>query len=249
MSDFLDAHSGEGFEDFGANSYQVPFLKIAQTLSPEVKKQNASYIEGLEPGSFFNTLTKKVYGSTIELIPLRQKEVWLEFEPNQGPYRGMHLPGSIPTSGNQYEDGLKTLKGNTLIDALVFYCLIATELDSGPIIFTLYGSGFRHAKTWNSLIMTTKTSSGKQAPYFGSVWELSTSYNQNDRGDWFQIGAAKSTNVKRIRSITEDELNLHILPARNLLKDIDKQADFSLASPDSRPAISAPKASIENSDY
>ena len=120
MSDFLDDFSGQGYEDFGSNSYQVPFLKIAQSLSPEVKKQKPEYIEGLEPGQFFNTLTKKNYGSTIRLIPLRQKEIWLEFEPNQGPFRGTHAPGSIPTAGDIYEDGLKTLKGNNLIDTMVF---------------------------------------------------------------------------------------------------------------------------------
>ena len=75
MSDFLDQFSGQGYEDFTANSYQVPFLKIAQPGSPEVKKQNPSYIEGLEAGQFFNSLTKEVYGSKIKLIPLRQKEI------------------------------------------------------------------------------------------------------------------------------------------------------------------------------
>ena len=250
MSDFLDDFSGQGYEDFGSNSYQVPFLKIAQSLSPEVKKQKPEYIEGLEPGQFFNTLTKKNYGSTIRLIPLRQKEIWLEFEPNQGPFRGTHAPGSIPTAGDIYEDGLRTLKGNNLIDAIVFYCLIEGELETGPIIFSLYKSGIKHAKTWNSLIMTSKTTSGKQAPYFGSVWEVTTQFNQNDQGDWFQIGAGKSSNIKRIRSITKDELDLHVLPARNILKDIDRRADYAqITGGEARIALTESTESITKSDF
>ena len=227
MSDFLDSVAGQGYEDFNSNSYQIPFLKIAQILSPEVNKKDPNYIDGLEAGQFFNSLTKKNYGSTIKLIPLRQKEMWLEYAPNRGPFKGVHEPGSIQTTGDVYEGGLKTLNGNDITDALTFYCLIAEELESGPIIFTLYGSGFGHGKTWNSLIMTSKTDSGKQAPYFGSVWEIATTYNQNDNGQWYQIGAKKTTNVKRDRKITEEELKNYILPAREILKTVSAKADFS----------------------
>ena len=238
MSDFLDQYAGQGYEDFSANSYQVPFLKIAQPLSPEIDSHNDNYIQGLEAGQFFNSLTKKNYGSTINLIPIRQKEVWLEYAPNRGPFRGVHEPGSIQTTGDIYDKGLKTLDGNDITDALVFYCLISDEIASGLIIFTLYGSGFGHGKTWNSLIMTSKTSSGKQAPYFGSVWELTTSYNANDKGKWYQIGAAKSTNVKRVRSITQDELTSFILPARDILKSIGNRTDFSqITSGETQKAI------------
>ena len=249
MSDFLDQFSGQGYEDFTANSYQVPFLKIAQPGSPEVKKQNPSYIEGLEAGQFFNSLTKEVYGSKIKLIPLRQKEIWLEYAPNRGPFKGTHDPGSIQVSGDVYDGGLKTLSGNDITDALVFYCLLADKIDQGPIIFTLYGSGFGHGKTWNSMIMTSKTSSGKTAPYFGSVWELETIYNQNDSGqDWFQIGAKKMTNIKRVRQITKEELDGFILPAREILKDIGKRADFAQVTGSERQAI-AEKSSPDRSEF
>jgi hypothetical protein len=227
MSDFLDSVAGQGYEDFNANTYSIPFLKIAQPLSPEVNKKHDNYIEGLEAGQFFNSLTKKNYGATIKLIPLRQKELWLEYAPNRGPFKGQHEPGSIQTVGDLYKDGLKTLDGNDISDVLTFYCLLADEPDSGPIVFSLYGSGFGHGKTWNSLIMTSKTDSGKQAPYFGSVWELTTSYNQNDHGAWYQIGAAKTTNVKRDRKITEEELKTYILPARDILKSVTSRIDFS----------------------
>ena len=228
MSDFLDDVAGQGYEDFSANSYQIPFLKIAQPLSPEINKNHANYIKDLEAGQFFNSLTKKNYGSTIKLIPLRQKEMWLEYMPNRGAFKGMHEPGGIQTTGDIYsKEGMKTLSGNDLSDVLTFYCLLADEPESGPIVFSLYGSGFGHGKTWNSLIMTSKTDSGKQAPYFGSVWELSTSYNQNDQGSWYQIGAAKTTNVKRDRKITKEELDTYILPARDILKSITTKVDFS----------------------
>jgi hypothetical protein len=225
--DFLEGYAGQGYENFSANSYQVPFLKIAQSLSPEVDDHKPEYINGLEKGGFFNSLTKKNYGKKIKLIPLKQKEMWLEYEPNRGAYKGAHDPGSIPTTGDQFDGGLKTANGNDIVDTLIFYCLVADEIGTGPIVFSLYGSGFTHGKTWNSMIMTCKTASGKVAPYFGSVWELETIYNQNDNGAWYQIGAKKLTNVKRVRGITQEELTDHILPAREILKDVSKQGDFS----------------------
>lgn len=250
MSDFLDSYSGQGYEDFSANSYQVPFLKIAQKLSPELNTHNESCIKGLEVGQFFNSLTKKNYGSSIKLIPLRQREVWLEYEPNRGPFRGMHEVGSIQTTGDVFDGGLKTLAGNDIIDALVFYCLLADEPASGPIIFTMYGTGFRHGKTWNSLIMTSKTSSGKQAPYFGSVWTLETIYNTDGKNDWYQIGSKTSSNIKRERSITQEELTTYILPARAILKDISRQADYAqvTGTPD-RKALPESSDGTVHSDF
>ena len=41
----------------------IPFLKIASSQTPEVKKSNAKYVEGLEQGNIFNSVNKDFYSS------------------------------------------------------------------------------------------------------------------------------------------------------------------------------------------
>ena len=45
---------GAGFENVNASELAIPFLKIASSQTPEVKKGNTKHVEGLEEGMIFN---------------------------------------------------------------------------------------------------------------------------------------------------------------------------------------------------
>lgn len=51
-----------GTENIGINDVKPPSLKLAQSMSPETKRHEAGYIDGLREGEFFNTVTKEIYG-------------------------------------------------------------------------------------------------------------------------------------------------------------------------------------------
>jgi len=53
-----------GMEDAGSDK-TTPRIQLAQAMSPQVKKKNEEYIEGLEEGMFFNALTGEVLGETF----------------------------------------------------------------------------------------------------------------------------------------------------------------------------------------
>jgi hypothetical protein len=224
--DFLEGIAGQGFEGMGPGDYAVPFLKIITNGSPECTKGKEGYIEGLEPGVFLNTLTKRVYGAEINLIPLKYEPVWLAWAPNRGGLRGRYEPNSIDVNGNAF-DGMKDAEGNSVTDNMVFYCLIEGHLEDGPIVFSLSSTGLRHAKNWNAQILLRKTASGKRAAYFSAVWKLRLELNTNDQGVWYQIGNKKSTNVTWVRDITKDELLGNIQPTRQLLIEGSKRIDYA----------------------
>ena len=56
------------------------------------------------------------------------------------------------------------------------------------------------------------------------------------------------TNIKRVRQITKEELDGFILPAREILKDIGKRADFAQVTGSERQAI-AEKSSPDSSEF
>ena len=52
--------SGSGFEEVTSSDIQIPFIRIIQALSPQLKKTDPGFIQGASQGDIFNTVTKKV---------------------------------------------------------------------------------------------------------------------------------------------------------------------------------------------
>ena len=44
---------GTGLEEATADDYAIPFLRILQSMSPQLKKSDGKFIAGAEEGSFF----------------------------------------------------------------------------------------------------------------------------------------------------------------------------------------------------
>lgn len=230
---FLDAMSGDGTHDVKTNA---PMLKILHFTSPEVLPGDA-HVKDAVAGAFFNTVTKRVYGASLDVLPIKAVNCWLEYAPKDkgGGFRGRHAVGSIPVIGDLYT-GAYTKDGNEIIEALEFYCLVKDEMDQGIVLLSLTGSSIRHGKAWATRIATVKLPSGKVQPFYGSFWKLTTALNQNAKGQWYTIGLNKGTNAERLAFITQKEYTDHVAPAVEFAKM------FSIAAPaGGMLAIAAPE--------
>ena len=76
--DLLSA--GTGLEEAGADDYAIPFLRVLQSMSPQLKKSDGKYIQGAEEGMFFNTVTESIYDGTegVSIIPCAYKKKYIE---------------------------------------------------------------------------------------------------------------------------------------------------------------------------
>src|ERR1035437_4670134 len=72
VPEFLRAELGNqaGMENVEQGDLLLPRLGLCQALSPHKRKSHALYIEGLEEGQLFNTVTKEIYGEELEVIML-----------------------------------------------------------------------------------------------------------------------------------------------------------------------------------
>ena len=52
---------GTGLEDTSSEDYAIPFIRVLQSGSPQLKKSNGKYIEGAAQGMMFNTVTNRLY--------------------------------------------------------------------------------------------------------------------------------------------------------------------------------------------
>jgi len=194
----LAAMSGQGFENADSSAYAIPFLRVLQTNSPQCNPDEASYIEGARGGYFFNTVTGKLYGKEVLVIPITYKRDFVEWLPNRGGYVKSH--GSDPSIMErvvEVDDKNNSIldNGNIIQDSRNHFILIADDLTAGPIIFSLSSTGIRHSKKWMSLLSNLRTpiDPKKQPPMFLSMWRIATTINENEDGKWYQIGDRSTT--------------------------------------------------------
>lgn len=226
--DYLDDAAGTGYEGIRASDYAVPFLRVLQPNSPETIEGDPSYVPGAKPGIFLNSLTKELYGPSIELIPIKSDAIWLEYTPKvgdkRGAFQGKHSVGSIEVRGNPFDGMFRIDNGNEIKETMVFYCLVKDHERELPVAFSLTSSMIKHGKSWNSLIFTARLPSGKQAPYFGGYWKISLTLNQNDDGRWFNIGT-KNVNASFVSFVSKEVFEI-ALSTRKMLESNSASADF-----------------------
>lgn len=70
-----------GMENVDNDDLLLPRLGLAQSLSPQLRKTDPSYIPDLKVGQLFNTVTKEIYGDELEIIPLFFFKNRIKFNP------------------------------------------------------------------------------------------------------------------------------------------------------------------------
>ena len=72
MDDILNS-AGEGV-DYDTSELQIPFVRVIQALSPQIKKNDPQFIEGASQGDLFNTVTGEFWAGDegIEVITCYQ---------------------------------------------------------------------------------------------------------------------------------------------------------------------------------
>lgn len=66
-----------GSEEVGINDVTIPRLSIVQDLSPQHKKNKAEYIEGAAVGMLFDTVTNRLYESSVLFVPVYYRLEWV----------------------------------------------------------------------------------------------------------------------------------------------------------------------------
>ena len=67
----LAQHAGHGTEGIGSSDVRPPRLALAQSGTPQTKKQNDKYIEGLAEGDLFNDLTNERYKTPVAFVVIK----------------------------------------------------------------------------------------------------------------------------------------------------------------------------------
>lgn len=202
-AEFAGAGLSERSEDF-----LLPFLYIAQSGSPQVKKQRTDkYIPGLEVGDIFNTATGQFWRGDTGLVVLhawfQKAEVeWLPRSDGGGDgagYVATH-PFDTPlkndlTIGERGEriirPGRHGASGGHLLAETAYHFVIDAETCE-PAVVAMGSTGLQVSRQWLTMMRQFKipTPQGPvTAPTFARLTKIKTAWRQNDQGDWFVFKA------------------------------------------------------------
>lgn len=209
----------EGVEDITKDDWVIPRIQIVQGLSPEKNKLESKFIQGIEEGELFNTITRENMGTKIRLIPVYKGRSRAKFNPKEkGGGIGCrsqdgHTGGAIaeelynnaeisqPTCElcphAQWGTG-KEGRGQACTE-FINVLSVLNKPNTKPTISDLVSvsfksSGIKPARDWLTLIKTEALST--KYPIYAQVWNLETIPDQNKDGERFFNWKATRDNVK-----------------------------------------------------
>ncbi len=184
-----------GFEEASSAAYAIPFLRVLQDLSPQVKSKMPGYIKGAKPGQIFNTASKTLY-DRIRVVPCYFQQTQIEWIPrNSGGTGGGFVaahPATTPLLQRVTRDektGRNVLpNGHDLMDTRSHFVLILNEdgTTEGALI-AMSSTGLKVSRTWMTQ-MKVACAPSKQfprgLPMFAHSYELWTEEQANEKGQW-----------------------------------------------------------------
>ena len=215
------AYGGSGFENQDNSDIQVPFLRILQALSPEVKSVAKGGVEGAEVGKLFNTVTQECYDEVL-FVPAVTKHLYNEWVPVDD---GGGFVGSYEVNDPFVEECLAAAKANDLpfgtvktkedhdlVETFDVYGILVTENnDPMPCIISFTSSKIKVYKKWMSSIrmFVLNTPNGKLKPdLFAHLVKISTVDERNKAGQEYANFKLAPANGSIIESLLGSDTEL-----------------------------------------
>jgi hypothetical protein len=181
-----DAH--RGFEAMEGTDVTIPRLALCQSSTPARKKGNELYIEGLQEGDLFNSLTKQIYGDSVIVTPLFFFKTRIMFKPlDQG---GGIICQAADGRSCQLNHGGACLHGGfgpggekPECNEFFNYAALLHQADGSidQIVLSFKSTALKKAKDWNSEMRQTKR------PMYACRWMISTAAAHKDKFDYFTV--------------------------------------------------------------
>ena len=194
LMDDIVATAGEGV-DYDTSELQIPFIRVIQALSPQIKKSDPAFIKDAGQGDAFNTVTGQFWSGEdgITVIPCFQETKYLEFIPldQDGGFVGERKV-TDPDLANTERNGAKEIlpNGNELVKSDQHYCIIVGEDGMHqPAIVDMKSTQLKVSRRWKTQIAMQKVKDSKgqmRTPaLYATMWKLSTTEESNQMGTWY----------------------------------------------------------------
>jgi hypothetical protein len=209
---------GAGRSDH-AEDLGTPLMYIAQSNTPQVNKNDAKFVKGLEAGMVFNNLTGQFFdaeGEGVGFLPCYYKVVYDEWTPRDdgGGYHGEHprdtellrsaKPFVNPKTGKTRGDIFVLDNGNHLKLTHKYFCIL--EKTWRPIVIPMASTNLGASRMLQNMIDAQQVIVGDRIvtkPAFWSRFLLKTGYKEFDEGSAyvFNVSLNGSNENKMLRDL------------------------------------------------
>lgn len=191
LDDAFFEMAGAG-SSFAPEEMTMPFIRIAQQMSPQLNKNKPEYIKGLGSGDIYNNLTGEFWEGSegLEVVACFEVTKYTEWVPME---RGGGFAGELhptdPAIRNARREGNKEIlpNGNELVKADHYYVLYKSASGTwNPAVLDMKITALKVSRRWKSQINLQeirhpKTGDVARAPIFSSVWKVTTVEETNSK--------------------------------------------------------------------
>ena len=188
FADDMMADAGLGFENVSANDVAIPYLKVLQALSPELR--GVTKIAGAEEGLIINTVTG-VLMKEIRVIPCAFKKSYVEWTPREagGGLVKEHSEESILDKTKKNERNQDVLaKGNLIVTTAYHYVLVLSDGGFERALIAMSSTQLKKSRRWLGQMMALQVKVGDKSftpPPFSHSYHLGTGMETKDANSWY----------------------------------------------------------------
>lgn len=188
----------EGFEQMDSGDYTLPRLALCQSGSPQKKKSDPKYIQGLDEGQLFNSITGTVYDK-VRIVPLMFWKGRILFKDmNEGGgilcqaldnLHGVGEPGGDCLVCPLSQFGSSKKEGSNAPACMQFYnyAVLVMPEGKGKVVFgpemlavlSIKSTGLKTAKDWNALMRL------RNKPMFAFAYDVTSAEQKKPGMAWF----------------------------------------------------------------
>ena len=160
IEDEIFETAGDGI-DYDTSELQIPFLRLVQAMSPQLKKTDPKFISVCSQGDMFNTVTGQFWDGEegVTVIPCFQETKYLEFIPRDqgGGFVGEIAPDN-PAIKQAKREGNKEIlsNGNELVKSDQQYCIVLDGDIPQLAIMDMKVSQLKVSRRWKTQIAMQK---------------------------------------------------------------------------------------------
>ena len=197
LSSELDQVAGLG-NSSDPNDSSLPFIALIQSGSPQIKEENAKFIDGAKTGFIFNTATKEFWPARmsksedgVTVIPCGYSKHFVEWKPNRGGYAATHpfdydlikklgaTKQKVIIEGKEREQ-IVLPNGNILTETAYTFVLI----NGLPAVIGAASTALGAMRDWMAYRRSQRMN-GRELPSFAKVYRLRTALQTKDNNEWY----------------------------------------------------------------
>ena len=181
VPDYINAGRGRGSENVEMSDIVIPRIELIQPLSPAKDKKDPAYIEGIEEGQLFNTVTRQSYGEHLSFVPVYFRKVHLLFKARKagGGFRGSFSSAEEAEAAKRIQD---SPGDHEVIECAEHFCL-ALNPSGGyeEAIIAMTKTKLKVSRQLNSLVRL------RGGDRFSFVYQLGSVQQKNDKGTYWNF--------------------------------------------------------------